>query len=60
MRMRKKYEDRICIWLNIDMKKKIQDIADGEGRNVSEIIRELIVEYVDKKESKSSDKKERY
>jgi len=50
--MRKKYEGRLCLWLDIEIKKKIQEIADKEGRTVSEIVRELLVEYMDKKSKK--------
>jgi predicted transcriptional regulator len=50
--MRKKYEGRLCLWLDIEIKKKIQEIADKEGRTVSEIVRELLVEYMDKKAKK--------
>jgi len=52
--MRKKYEGRLCLWLNIEIKKKIQEIADKEGRTVSEIVRELLVEYMDKKSKKEN------
>jgi hypothetical protein len=47
--MRKKYEGRLCLWLDIEIKKKIQEIGNKEGRTVSEIGRELLVEYMDKK-----------
>jgi len=52
--MRKKYEGRLCLWLDIEIKKKIQEIADKEGRTVSEIVRELLVEYMDKKAKKEN------
>jgi len=52
--MRKKYEGRLCLWLDIEIKKKIQEIASKEGRTVSEIVRELLVEYMDKKSKKDN------
>jgi len=50
--MRKKYEGRLCLWLDIKIKKKIQEIGKKEGRTVSEIGREPLVEYMDKKSKK--------
>jgi predicted transcriptional regulator len=47
---RKKYEEKIYFCVSKTIKEKLERIAEKEGRSLSDIIRELIAEYVNKKE----------
>jgi len=50
MVVRKKYEEKIYFCVSKTIKEKLERIAEKEGRRLSDIIRELIAEYVNKKE----------
>jgi|YelNatPaOPRAMG01_1025707.scaffolds.fasta_scaffold712129_1 predicted transcriptional regulator len=47
---RKKYEEKIYFCVSKTIKEKLERIAEKEGRSLSDIIRELLAEYVNKKE----------
>jgi len=47
---RKKYEEKIYFCVSKTIKERLEKIAEKEGRSLSDIIRELIAEYVNKKE----------
>jgi predicted DNA-binding protein len=50
MVVRKKYEDKIIICVNKIIKERLEKIVERDGRSMSDIIRELLAEYVNKKE----------
>jgi len=47
---RKKYEEKIYFCVSKTIKERLEKIAEKEGRSLSDIIKELIAEYVNKKE----------
>ena len=47
---RKKYEEKIYFCVSKTIKEKLERIAEKEGRSLSDIIRELLAEYLNKKE----------
>jgi len=47
---RKKYEEKIYFCVSKTIKERLEKIAEKEGRSLSDIIRELLAEYVNKKE----------
>jgi len=50
--MRKSYDKRLNVWLDAKTKEQIKEIAEEEGRTISEIVRELFVKYIEKKKRK--------
>jgi cytidylate kinase len=50
--MRKPYDKRFNVWLDAKTKEQIKEIAEEEGRTISEIVRELFVKYIEKKKRK--------
>jgi predicted DNA-binding protein len=50
--MRKPYDKRLNVWLDTKTKEQIKEIAEEEGRTISEIVRELFVKYIEKKKRK--------
>jgi cytidylate kinase len=50
--MRKPYDKRLNVWLDAKTKEQIKEIAEEEGRTISEIVRELFVKYIEKKKRK--------
>jgi len=50
--MRKPYDKRLNVWLDPKTKEQIKEIAEEEGRTISEIVRELFVKYIEKKKRK--------
>jgi len=52
--VKNKYGEQVHVWINKSIKQKAEQIAESDGRSLSEVIRELLADYVNKREQEKS------
>jgi len=52
--VKNKYGEQVHVWINKSIKEKAERIAESDGRSLSEVIRELLADYVNKREQEKS------
>ena len=41
--------DAVCAWVRIPIKEKLRRIADAEGKSISQLLKELIEEFLERR-----------